>query len=300
MMGLSDGAAPRIIRIAFSSEGSSTFTTWNCRVSAGSLLMCFFSVLCPRRRGDRPQRAPASAGLSRWGPRPPVLGSPPRSDERVRLVDEQDDWLWRGLHLLEYAIPEPILEPSRDARTGLKQSKVEGIERDVAQGLRHVTGRNTECESFDDSGLSHPSFAREDRVILTDVSSGCEGFIGFSSSTFNGWIQFPSSGTLCEIHGKVASKRLSSTHRCGRGRLDATRSLRDAHHLVLGRPAHDPGKAVHDVVRNDLRNSREIAVSTLRRFGVLTAPTTTCPSRTRCCSNFSVPYSHPRSTTSST
>ena len=66
---------PRIMRIAFSSLGSSTWMTWNRRVSAGSFSMCFLYsaqvVAAIVRSVPR-----ASAGLSRFAASP-VPAAPP-------------------------------------------------------------------------------------------------------------------------------------------------------------------------------------------------------------------------------
>src|SRR3546814_13361736 len=56
---------------------------------------------------------------------------------RVRLVDEEDDRLGRGLDLLDH-LPEPVLEFTLHARPGLEQAHVEGAQRDFAQRRRHV------------------------------------------------------------------------------------------------------------------------------------------------------------------
>ncbi len=68
-------AMPRIIRMAFSSLGSSTWTTWKRRVRAGSFSMCFLYsaqvVAATVRSVPR-----ASAGFSRLAASP-VPAAPP-------------------------------------------------------------------------------------------------------------------------------------------------------------------------------------------------------------------------------
>ncbi len=82
---------PRIIRIAFASSGSSTCTTWKRRVSAGSFSMYFlYSAQVVARDGA--QRAARQRRLQQVG-RVAGAGRAAGADQRVRLVDEQDDRL---------------------------------------------------------------------------------------------------------------------------------------------------------------------------------------------------------------
>ncbi len=117
---------PRIIRIAFASSGSSTCTTWKRRVSAGSFSMYFLYsaqvVAAMVRSVPR-----ASAGLSRLAASP-VPGGAARADQRVRLVDEQDDRLRRGLHFLDH-LAQPVLELALHAGAGLQQADIEHAQR---------------------------------------------------------------------------------------------------------------------------------------------------------------------------
>ena len=66
----------------------------------GGVLLDVLLVLGPRRRRDGPQRPACQRGLEQVGGVARAGGSS-RTDERVRLVDEQDDRLRRGLHLLD-------------------------------------------------------------------------------------------------------------------------------------------------------------------------------------------------------
>src|SRR3982750_2704277 len=105
-----------------SSSGSSSLTSWKRRARAASFSKYFLYslhvVAAMVRSSPR-----ASAGFSRFAASPPpasppaavppglqrVRGAPPArlpagADQRVRLVDEQDDGLRRGLHLLDDAL----------------------------------------------------------------------------------------------------------------------------------------------------------------------------------------------------
>ena len=103
-------------------SGSSTWTTWKRRVSAGSFSMCFLYsaqvVAATVRSVPR-----ARAGLSRLAASPVPAGAA-GADQRVGLVDEQDDRLGRGLDLLDHLL-EPVLELALHAGAGLQQAEVQ-------------------------------------------------------------------------------------------------------------------------------------------------------------------------------
>ena len=121
------GTAPR--------AGSSTFTSWKRRASAGSFSKYFLYshhvVAAIVRSSPR-----ASAGLSRlaasfW----PACAA--GADHRVRLVDEEDDRRRRVLHLLDQPL-EPVLELALDAGAGLQQREIERAHVTFSQRRRHV------------------------------------------------------------------------------------------------------------------------------------------------------------------
>ena len=109
-------------RSASGSVGSSTFTTWKRRVSAASFSKYFLYsaqvVAAMLRSSPR-----ASAGFSRLAASfcPACAAG---ADQRVRLVDEQDDRRRRRLHLVDDAL-EAVLELALHAGAGLQQAQVE-------------------------------------------------------------------------------------------------------------------------------------------------------------------------------
>ena len=98
-----------------STLGSPANTGWKRRASAASFSMCFrysSSVVAPMQRSS-PR---ASAGLSMLLASMRALGRA-RTDQRVQLVDEQDDAALRALDLLEHRL-EPLLELAAELGAG--------------------------------------------------------------------------------------------------------------------------------------------------------------------------------------
>ena len=81
-------------------SGSSTCTTWNRRVSAGSFSM-YFLYSAQVVAADGAQRAARQRRLEQVG-RVAGAGRATRAHQRVHLVDEQHDRLGRGLHLVDH------------------------------------------------------------------------------------------------------------------------------------------------------------------------------------------------------
>ena len=73
--------------------------------------------------GDGAQRAAGQRRLEQVGG-VAGAGRAAGADQRVRLVDEQDDRLGRGLHLLDH-LAQPLLELALHAGAGLQQADVE-------------------------------------------------------------------------------------------------------------------------------------------------------------------------------
>ena len=89
-------------------------------------------VFGPGRGGDRAQLAARQRRLEQVGG-VALPGLAAGADHRVRLVDEQDDRLRRGLHLLDDRL-QPVLELALDAGAGLQQAEVERAHGDVRSG----------------------------------------------------------------------------------------------------------------------------------------------------------------------
>jgi hypothetical protein len=100
------------------------------------VLLDVLLVFRPGRGGHRAQRAARQRRLEQVG-RVAGAGRAAGADQRMRLVDEQDDRLLRGLHLIDH-LAQAVLELALHAGARLQQADVEAAQGDVLQGRRHV------------------------------------------------------------------------------------------------------------------------------------------------------------------
>ena len=85
-------------------------------------------------------------------------------DQRVQLVDEQDDV--RVLDQLLHDRLEPFLELPPVLGAGHDQGDVEGEDPLVGQEMRHLAADDALGKPLDDGRLPHPRLADQDRVVL--------------------------------------------------------------------------------------------------------------------------------------
>ena len=127
----------------------------------------FFEVLFvfgPGGGGDGAEFAAREGGLQQVG-RVVLTGRAAGANHGVRFVDEQDDRLRAGLHLIDHAA-QAIFELALHARAGLQQAEVERAQRDTFERRRHIAGRQPDGETFDDGGLADAGLAGHDRIVL--------------------------------------------------------------------------------------------------------------------------------------
>ncbi|CAB4878427.1 unannotated protein [freshwater metagenome] len=122
------------------------------------------AVLVERRGADGAQLAAREHRLEQVGG---VHGALCRagSDQRVELVDEEDDLAACLLDLLEHAL-EAVLEFAAVLRPGDHRPEIERDHAAVAQRLGDVTGDDALGEALDDRRLADARLADQDRVVL--------------------------------------------------------------------------------------------------------------------------------------
>ena len=86
------------------------------------------------------------------------------ADQRVQLIDEQDDVAARA-DLLEHLL-QALLEITAVAAAGDESTEVKGVELLVLEGLGHLALDDVLCKAFDDGGLADAGLADEHGVVL--------------------------------------------------------------------------------------------------------------------------------------
>ena len=129
----------------------------------GRVLLDVLAVLIKGRRADRLQLTAGEHRLEDRGGVDRALGSA-SADERVDLVDEQDD-VAAGADLLEHLL-QPFLEVTAVAGAGDERAEVERVELLVLEDLGHVAAHDRLGQALDDGGLADAGLADEDRVVL--------------------------------------------------------------------------------------------------------------------------------------
>ena len=123
-----------------------------------------FLVLGPGGGGDGAQCAARQSRFQQVR-RIAGTGCTAGADQRVGLVDEQDDRLRRGLYLLDH-LPQSLLELTLHAGARLQQADIQRTQADIGQHRRHVALGDAEREALDDRGLADAGLAGEDRIVL--------------------------------------------------------------------------------------------------------------------------------------
>ena len=149
--------------IVSSTLGSPTNTGWKRRSSAASFSMCLrysSSVVAPigAQLAARQRRLEHVRGVDR------ALG-PAGADDRVQLVDEEDDLALALGDLLEHGL-EPVLELAAVLRAGDQRADVERDQALVLQRLGDVAVDDAPRQPLDDRGLADARLADEHRVVL--------------------------------------------------------------------------------------------------------------------------------------
>ena len=96
------------------------------------------------------------------------------ADQRMHLVDEQDDAAVRGRHLLQHRL-EPLLEFAAIFRAGDQRAHVEREQLLVVEAFRHVAIDDAQRQTFDDRGLADAGLADQHRIVLGAARQHLDG-----------------------------------------------------------------------------------------------------------------------------
>ncbi len=122
------------------------------------------AVLVERRRADRPQLAPRQHRLEHVRRVDGPLGRP-GADDRVQLVDEEDDLAGRRLDLGQHRL-QTLLELAAVLRAREQRADVERPDTLALQPLGNVARDDPLREALDDRRLADPRVADQDGVVL--------------------------------------------------------------------------------------------------------------------------------------
>ena len=128
------------------------------------VLLDVLPVLVERRRADGVQLAARQHRLQHLRRVHRALGRA-GADDRVQLVDEQDDLAFGFGDLLEDGL-QPLLELAAILGAGDQRAHVEGEDLLVLQPFRHVAADDALRQAFDDGRLADARLADEHRVVL--------------------------------------------------------------------------------------------------------------------------------------
>ncbi len=130
----------------------------------GGVLLDVLGVLIERRRADAAQFAAREHRLEQVRGVDRALGGA-RADDRVQLVEEQNDRALRLGHLFEHAL-EPFLELAPVGRAGDQRAHVQRDHAPIAQRLGYVRRDDPLGQALDDRGLADARLADQHGVVL--------------------------------------------------------------------------------------------------------------------------------------
>ncbi len=199
----------------------------------GGVLLDVLAVLLDRGGADQMQLAAGQHRLEHVARVHRAL-SGPRPDDRVQLVDEQQDPALGRLHLVEDGL-EPLLElaPVFGARDQRGQVEIENDP--VAQSLGHVAPIDPLREPFDDGGLAHPGVADEDRVVLGLAGQDLHHPPDLGVPADH-WIELPGGGVRDEIPAVLLQRLVGDLGHRGRHPLMPADLGQRLQELVSGQP----------------------------------------------------------------
>ena len=181
-----------------------------------AVLLDVLAVLVERRRADALQLAARQRGLQHVAGVDRALGAA-RADQRVQLVDEQDDVL--GAAHLGHDRLDALLELAAVLRARHHHGEVEHDDALVAQDLRHLALDDALREPLDDRRLADARLADEDRVVLRAARQDLHDALDLVGAA-DDRVELVLAGEL----GEVAAERVERRRlRLGVGRGDRRR-----------------------------------------------------------------------------
>ena len=149
--------------IVSSTLGSPTKTGWNRRSRAG-VFLDVLAIFVERRGADAAQLAAGQGRLEQVGRVAAPFGRA-GADDRVQLVDEQDDVAARRCTSLSTALSRSSNSP-RNFVPAIERAHVERDHALVLEALRHVALHDPQGQPFDDGRLADARLADQHGIVL--------------------------------------------------------------------------------------------------------------------------------------
>ena len=214
--------------IVSATEGSPTKTGWKRRSSAASFSMCLrysSRVVAPIQR----QLAASEHRLQHVGRVDGALGGA-RADDRVQLVDEEDDLALGLPDVLEDGL-QPLLELAAVLRAGEKRADVERPDPPALEPLGDVARDDALGETLDDGGLADARVADEDGVVLRPAREHLDDTADLLVAPDDG-IELAGLGELGEVAAELLERLVGALRILRRHALRAAHLLESGEKLV--------------------------------------------------------------------
>jgi hypothetical protein len=180
------------------------------------------AVLVERRRSDGPQLTAGEHRLEHVRRVDCALGST-GADDRVQLVDEEDDLAGRVLDLREDSL-EPFFELAAVLRAGEQRADVERPHALALEPLGNVSRDDPLRQPFDDRGLPDAGLADEDWIVLRPAREDLHDAPDLLVAPDDG-VQLPGLGERREVASVLLESLVRALRILGRDLLAAANLL---------------------------------------------------------------------------
>ncbi|EDT05438.1 63 kDa protein [Burkholderia ambifaria IOP40-10] len=188
-------------------------------------------VFGPRGGRDRAQLAACERRLEQVG----GIGAAcrvTRTDQRVRLVDEQQDRGRRSSHLVDHVL-QPLLEFALYTGAGLQQAEIECQDARVADRFRNAAVDHAQCEPFDKRGFADARLADQDRIVLAAAREHVDHLPDFAVASEDG-VDLAAARLFGDVEGEARECVVLDRARGGRLRRGGRRR-RSSYGQIAGR-----------------------------------------------------------------
>ena len=139
----------------------------------GRVLLHMLAIFVERGGADAMQLAAGERGLQQVGRIHGAIGLA-GANQRMHLVDEEDDLAVRGFDLRQHGF-QPLLELAAIFGAGDQRAHVEGEHLLVLQALRHVALHDAVRQPFDDRSLADARLADQHGIVLGAAREHLDG-----------------------------------------------------------------------------------------------------------------------------